>query len=84
MLSHVSSLEYEKSEIMKRLRDLKAGHAKKVTAEERDKVEHGWKAMKAICARREKIVKDFWRTVEDGTEGKEALEEMREEWGLDD
>ncbi len=84
MLSSISSLESEKAEITTRLQDLKAGHAKKVTAEERKKVEREWQAMKGVCARRERIAKDFWRMVEDGTEGKEALEEMREGWGLDD
>lgn len=84
MLSSMSSLEHEKAEIVTRLEGLRAGHAKKVTAEERQKVEREWKVMNSVSVRREKIAREFWGMVEDGTEGKEALEELREGWGLDD
>lgn len=84
MLSSMSSLEHERAEITTRLEDLRAGHAKKVTAEERQKVEREWKMIKGLSARREKIAREFWKMVEDITEGKETLEELREGWGLDD
>ncbi|KAF2629873.1 TBPIP-domain-containing protein [Macroventuria anomochaeta] len=84
MLSNISSLEHEKSEIVTRLESLRAGHAKKVTAEERAKVEKEWKMMKGVMGRREKIAREFWAMVQEGTEGSEALEELREGWGMDD
>ena len=84
MLSSISTLEHKKAEIVTRLDNLRAGHAKKVTPEERHKIEGEWKAMKGVSARREKIARDFWKTVEEGTERKEMLEDLREGWGLDD
>ena len=84
MLSNISSLEHEKSEIVTRLESLRAGHSKKVTAEERKKVEKEWKATKEVMGRREKIARVFWEMVEEGTERKETLEELREGWGMDD
>ncbi|KAL1594970.1 hypothetical protein SLS59_008521 [Nothophoma quercina] len=84
MLSSITSLEQEKSEIRTRLESLKAGSAKKVTADERKEVEEEWKKMKGIAGRREKIAKDFFAMVKEGTEGAEALEELREGWGMDD
>lgn len=84
MLSSMTSLESEKAEIATRLENLRAGHAKTVTAEERQKVEREWKMIKSVSARREKIAREFWKMVEEGTEGKEVLEDLREGWGLDD
>lgn len=63
---------------------LRAGHAKKVTAEERIKVDKEWKTIKGIMLRREKIAREFFEMVKEGTEGAEALEELREGWGMDD
>jgi len=84
MLSSMLMLEQEKTEIATRLKSLRAGHAKKVTIEERQKVEREWNLIKGVSSRREKIAKEFWQIVEDGTEGKETLEDLREGWGLDD
>lgn len=84
MLSNISLLESEKAEIVTRLHGLKAGHAVKVTPEERENVEIKWRVMKAASSRREKIAKEFWKMVEEGTESKEMREELREGWGLDE
>jgi 26S proteasome regulatory subunit (ATPase 3-interacting protein) len=84
MLSSISSLEHEKSGIVTRLESLKAGSAKKVTTEEREEVEKGCKKMKGIMERREKIAGEFFAMVKEGTEGAEALEELREGWGMND
>ncbi|KAF9701226.1 hypothetical protein EKO04_000867 [Ascochyta lentis] len=84
MLSNIASLEHEKTEVVTRLESLRAGHAKKVTAEERVKVEKDWKIVRGVMGRREKIAKDFWAMVKEGTEGAEALEELREGWGMGD
>lgn len=84
MLCSISSLEHEKAEIVTRLESLRAGHAKKVTTEERAKVEREWKVMLGVEKRREMIAREFWGMVVDGTEGKEGLEELREGWGLDE
>ncbi|KAF3005169.1 hypothetical protein E8E13_010614 [Curvularia kusanoi] len=84
MLSSITSLEREKAEIMARLDSLRAGHAEKVTPEEREKVEREWRVMKGVSARREKIAKEFWKTVEEMTESKEKCAELREGWGLDE
>lgn len=87
LLSNISSLELEKTEIITRLEDLRAGHAKKVTADERAKVEREWKVMKGVASRREKIAREFWGMVKqatEATEGKEKVEELREGWGMDE
>ena len=84
MLSSITSLEQETSEIKTRLESLKAGSAKKVTADERKEVEEEWKKMKGTAGLREKIAKDFFAMVKEGTESAEALEELREGWGMDD
>jgi 26S proteasome regulatory subunit (ATPase 3-interacting protein) len=84
LLSSISSLELEKSEILTRLESLKAGHARKITAEEREKVEQEWKVMRCVAARREAIAKMFWGMVEDGVQDRERCAELREGWGLDE
>jgi hypothetical protein len=47
-------------------------------------VEREWKLALGVEKRRERIAKMMWGVVEDGTESREALEELREEWGLDE
>ncbi|KAF1362336.1 TBPIP-domain-containing protein [Lizonia empirigonia] len=84
LLSSISSLEHEKAEIEARLSSLCAGHAKKITVEERGAVEKEWTHIKGIETRRERIAREFWEMVKEGTEGAETLEELREGWGLDD
>ena len=80
----MATLEHERAEIAARLDSLKAGHEKKVTVEERDAVEKEWKRMKTVCERRERIAREFWKVVEEGTESREVREELREPWGLDE
>lgn len=63
---------------------LRAGHAKTITAEERTAVEKEWRHMKGVETRRERIAREFWEMVKEGTESAETLEELREGWGLDD
>ncbi|KAJ4312272.1 hypothetical protein N0V94_007538, partial [Neodidymelliopsis sp. IMI 364377] len=82
LLSSISSLELEKSEILTRLESLKAGHARKITAEEREKVEQEWKAMRSVAMRREAIAKMFWGMVEDG-KSSITLRLVRSEWTSD-
>jgi 26S proteasome regulatory subunit (ATPase 3-interacting protein) len=84
MLSSISTLEREKTDMVARLDSLRAGHARKVTPEEREKIEREWKVMKGVSARREKIAGELWKTVEEGTENREMCEELREGWGLDE
>ncbi|KAF1928812.1 AAA-domain-containing protein [Didymella exigua CBS 183.55] len=84
ILSATSSLEYEKAEIETRLESLRAGKAKKVTAEERAEVDREWKVLMGVEMRREKIAKVMWGMVEDGTESREMLADLREGWGLDE
>ncbi len=84
LLSSVTALEVERNETVSRLHDLKAGSAKKVTAAERQAVDEEWKKMCAVAKRREKIAMEFWGVVEDGTEDREKLPELREGWGLDE
>lgn len=84
LLSSVSSLEHEKSEMLTRLASLKAGSAKKVTATEREAVEKEWKTMSSAARKRERIAREFWGMVEDGTPDVERRAELREGWGLDD
>ncbi|KAG9197256.1 hypothetical protein G6514_001948 [Epicoccum nigrum] len=84
ILSHISSLEREKADMMTRLDSLRAGHTRKVAPEERENIERVWKVMKGVSARREKIAKEFWKTVEEVTESREMREELREGWGLDE
>lgn len=40
--------------------------------------------MKGVETRRERIAREFWEMVKEGTESAETLEELREGWGLDD
>lgn len=84
LISGISSLEREKAGITARLDGLRAGHARKVTKEEREAVERGWRGAKGVCERRERIAREFWKVVEEGTESKEACGELREMWGLDE
>lgn len=83
-MSNISSLKREKADMATRLDSLRAGHARKVAPEEREKVERGWKTMKDVSARREKIAGEFWKTVEEVTESRDMREELREGWGLDE
>lgn len=84
LLSSLSALEHEQTDLTSRLESLRAGHAKKVSAEERENVAREWKLIKGVSARRERIAREFWAMVEDGTEDKAALEDLREGWGLDE
>jgi hypothetical protein len=84
MLSTIISLEQEKAGIETRLEALRRGSAVKVTAEEREKVDKEWKLSTGIEKRREGIAKVMWGMVEEGTERKDVLVELREAWGLDE
>jgi hypothetical protein len=84
MLSAISSLEQEKVEIVARLEGLRKGSAKKVTAQERERVEKEWKVVTGVEKRREAIARVMWVMVEDGTESKDVLADLREGWGLDE
>lgn len=84
MLSSISALEHEKVTIEARLEDLRKGSANKVTVEEKAGVKSDWKRFIGIEKRREKIASAMWSLVEDGTETREVLEELREGWGLDE
>jgi hypothetical protein len=70
--------------MMTRLDSLRARHTRKVAPEERENIERVWKVMKGVSVRREKIAKEFWKTVEEVTESREMREELREGWGLDE
>jgi 26S proteasome regulatory subunit (ATPase 3-interacting protein) len=63
---------------------LKAGKAKKVTQKERDGIEGEWKKWNGVARRRERIVKEMWRLIEDVIVDKEKRGEVREALGLDE
>ena len=84
MLSTMTSLEQERTGIEARLEGLRKGSAVKVTKEEREKVDKEWKLSMGVEKRREGIAKMMWGMVEDGTESKDVLADLREGWGLDE
>lgn len=84
MLSSISALECERAAIETRLEGLRKGSARKVSVEEREMVEREWKIMLGVEKRREVIAKVLWGLVEDGTESKDVLADLREGWGLDE
>jgi 26S proteasome regulatory subunit (ATPase 3-interacting protein) len=67
-----------------RLETLKAGKAKKVTKKEREDVESEWKKWDSVRKRRERIVVEVWRLIEDCLPDGEKRAEVREELGLDE
>ncbi|KAH6637791.1 Tat binding protein 1-interacting protein-domain-containing protein [Boeremia exigua] len=83
LLSRVAALEREKEELGGRLEALRAGRGVQVSAEERERVGREWRAVKGVSGRRERIAREFWGMVEEGTEGEER-EALREAWGLDE
>lgn len=84
LIANVHALETEKTEIETRLYSLRAGKAKKVTKEQRERVEREWKKSVSVARKRERIVRDMWRFVEDQVLEKEEREELRERLGLDE
>jgi 26S proteasome regulatory subunit (ATPase 3-interacting protein) len=84
LVSSVSALEAEKAGIEKRLTTVKTGKAKKVTVKEREMVEAEWKKWTGVAKRREKIVGEMWKIIEDVVGEKEKREEVREALGLDE
>ncbi|KAJ4290948.1 hypothetical protein N0V90_010144 [Kalmusia sp. IMI 367209] len=85
LVASVQALEVEKSDVLIRLENLRAGKAKKVTKRERDEVEREWKKWTGVARKRQKISKDAWDMIEDFVEGdKERKAEIRERLGLDE
>ena len=84
LVSSMTGLKEEKAEIVRRLETLKAGKAKKVTKKEMDAVDDEMKKWTGVARRREKIVNDMWRLIEDALPDRERREEVRESLGLDD
>jgi 26S proteasome regulatory subunit (ATPase 3-interacting protein) len=84
LVSNISTLDKEKSEIMARLEVLREGKAKKVTKEQREEVEGEWKVAKRVAKRRERIAKEMWGYIADQVQEKEEREELREKLGLDE
>ncbi|KAF2201885.1 Tat binding protein 1-interacting [Delitschia confertaspora ATCC 74209] len=84
LFSSISTLETEKAEITERLKTLKEGKAKKVTSGEKNRIEKEWKMWKGIAGRREKIVKEVWRVIEDVLPEGMEKGEVRENLGLDE
>lgn len=77
------ALEAEKTAITARLEGLKAGKAKKVTAEEREEVDKEWKRWRGVAARREKIAGEMWREIVEVVGDEEMRAELREAFDLD-
>ncbi|KAF2707370.1 homologous-pairing protein-like protein 2 [Pleomassaria siparia CBS 279.74] len=84
LISNVAALEAEKPEIVARLESLKAGKTKKVTKQEREDIERGWKEWRVVAKRREKIATEMWKMIEDCLPDKEQKADVRESLGLDD
>lgn len=63
---------------------LRKGSAQKVTVEERMGVEREWRLTFGVEKRRQRIAQMMWGVVEDGTESKDGLADLREGWGLDE
>ncbi|KAF2658130.1 Tat binding protein 1-interacting [Lophiostoma macrostomum CBS 122681] len=84
LVSSVQTFEAEKTEILVRLETLKAGKAKKVTKEERCAIDEQWKKWSGVRKRREKIVGEMWKMIEDVLDGPEKKAEVRESLGLDE
>jgi 26S proteasome regulatory subunit (ATPase 3-interacting protein) len=86
LVSSVKSLQSEKTELTERLGALKEGKAKKVTKKERDDVENEWRKWNTATKRREKIVDEMWKIIEDclPDPSPEKKTELREALGLDE
>lgn len=84
LLSSVNALEAEKADLESRIVTLKQGTAKTVTKEERDANEVEWKKWKGVCRRREGIVREMWKTIEDVLPEGVDKGELREILGLDE
>ena len=80
----MTALETERQDLEARLESLRAGKVKKVTKEEREKVEKEWRVMRGVAVRREKISKEMWKTIEGFVGEKEERAELRERLGLDE
>jgi 26S proteasome regulatory subunit (ATPase 3-interacting protein) len=76
-------MEKEEESITGRLDALKKGKAKKVTAEERVRIEREWKMWGSVARKREKIAGAMWREIEGAIEDREKKEELREMFDLD-
>ena len=83
LVSSVQALEAEKAVILARLETLKAGKAKKVTKEERVAIDEQLSKWSGVRKRREKIVGEMWKLIEDVLEGPEKKAEIRESFCLD-
>ncbi|KAF2751632.1 Tat binding protein 1-interacting, partial [Sporormia fimetaria CBS 119925] len=83
LVASVTALEAEKADIVGRLETLKTGKAKKVTQKERETIEGEWKKWSGVAKRRQRIVGEVWRLIEEGVPEKDAREELRERLGLD-
>jgi 26S proteasome regulatory subunit (ATPase 3-interacting protein) len=84
LVSSVQALEAEKAEILARLETLKAGKAKKVTKEETVAIDEQRSKWSSVRKRREKIVGEMWKLIEDVLEGPEKKAEIRESLCLDE
>lgn len=47
-------------------------------------VEREWRLTFGVEKRRQRIAQMMWGVVEDGTESKDGLADLREGWGLDE
>lgn len=81
LLSGISTLTAEKSSIESRLGALRAGSTKKVTREERERIEKEAKKWGGIRKRREVIARNVWLFISEHVEG-EKKEELWEEFDL--
>lgn len=84
LVSNVTTLEKEKTEIGRRLEVLKVGKAKKVTRKEMQGVDDEVRKWGGAARRRERIVRDMWRLIEDALPDRDGREEVREALGLDE
>ena len=83
LVSSVQALEAEKAGIDARLQSLRAGHAKKVTVQEREAVEARWKKSVKAARKREKIAGGMWAFISEQLPDKEMREQLREAFDLD-
>ncbi|CAE7209566.1 hypothetical protein P3342_011899 [Pyrenophora teres f. teres] len=83
LVTHVHALETEKTQLAARLDALRKGKAKKITQEERERVDKEWARWGKVARARERIVKDMWAMIEEGVPDQGVREEMREMFDLD-
>lgn len=73
----------EKAALEARLAPLRAGAVKPVNEQEREMVDKEVRKWKKIEGGRRKITREVWNTIKDFCEGKDEVERLKEDWGIE-